>query len=122
MVKTKKSENDEQKSRVLFEQAFAEELNELDRVIRVRKKAEAFEEKARENILSAMKSCKLTDFKNGRIHIRITRAKDGYCTIDVSKLREENIDLFNVLIKTYPKQIKGRDESVWVKILEKSDD
>lgn len=114
MEKAKDSEKD--KKAMLFSEAFAEELNELARIITVRKKAEAVEEKARQDILKALKGCKLKKFADNNIQIRIVPSREGFSTINTAELMQKNKNLYEILVRNYPKQVNERKESLWVKI------
>lgn len=119
MTKKEDSKNivvEQKKIMEKFENEHESEIDSLARAIAVRKDAEAGEKEAREAILAALKEHDLHSFQGKSIQIRIVPARDGYSTVDISKIKEKNKALYNVLVKKYPKQIKGHEESIWVKL------
>lgn len=115
MGKAKDSEKDK-KAMSKFAREYGRELTELSEAISARKTAEENEKKARRKILKAFKDSGLRAFINDSMRIRINDKKDGYVTVDIPELMKSKRDLYENLVKEFPKTVKGHGESIWVKI------
>ena len=115
MPKKKNSEQDDVKQQE-FGRKYRDTLENLAKAITVRKTAEKAEEETRQAILTALKQEDLPCFTDDKITVRFVPAQDDKVVIDFSKLKADNESLYSELLTKYPKQIKGRGESTWVKV------
>lgn len=99
-----------------FEKLYGDAIKRLMEAIAARKVAELAEKKARNDVMQAMHDSKMQSFDSEQIQIRIIPANDGYMTIDVVTLMKEAADEYNKLLERYPKEKKGVEAHLWVKV------
>lgn len=99
-----------------FEKLYGDAIKRLMEAIAARKVAELAEKKARNDVMQAMHDSKMQSFDSEQIQIRIIPANDGYMTIDVVTLMKEAADEYNKLLERYPKEKKGAEAHLWVKV------